>query len=106
MSVGKIEVTPEELRKISSEVTVLVEKYKENYTGLYDVIKSIKDTAAWDGDDHAAFVEQIELFKKEFIEMEKDMEHYADFLNKAANAYSGIQTHVTDLAGKRLKVDA
>ncbi len=106
MSVGKIEVTPEELRKISSEVTVLVEKYKENYTTLYDIIKTIKDSSAWDGADHDAFVEKINEFKKEFIEMEKDMEHYADFLNKAADAYSGVQNNVTNSAGRRLKVDA
>ena len=102
MAIGKIQVTPQELTNAALKVSELAAKYKEDYTSLYATIKSIAELGIWAGKDHDAYVAQIEQFKNDFEAMQKEMEHYASFLRKAADAYSGTQNNVTESVSKKL----
>ncbi|MGN0202925.1 MAG: WXG100 family type VII secretion target [Coprococcus sp.] len=98
MTGNRIVVTPEVLKTTASYVTEQANSYKQNYEKLYTEVNAM--ASAWQGADNQAFVSQIEGFKEDFNAMYKLMNQYAEFLTKAADAYSSTQKEIITKARK------
>ena len=82
MAKDKLSVTYAQLEAASNKVESKANDYRAAYTRLYGRVDSLSTGMA--GDDHKAFVEQINGFKDDFQRMEQLMHEYAEYLKKAA----------------------
>jgi len=94
----KIIVTPDDLTSAASTIDNLAADYEKLYTDLFSEVGALQ--SSWQGKDNAAFTNQIEGFRPDFVEMQKLMAAYATFLRNAATGYSGTQDNITAAAGK------
>ena len=100
-SMESIKVTPENLRKIASQVDDKAGKY---YTEYQNLIKDVEELTSIDyrGDDATAFREKVEDFEPEFNKMKELMHEYAEFLRNAATSYiNEVQEAVNEIRSKR-----
>lgn len=102
MAQGKIIISTEKVKAVARKVEGLAKNYHDSYTELYSIVDSLAGEGFWQGADNVAYVEQINEFKNDFMQMEQIMNAYADFLVKAANGYKTMQSSITDQAGKKL----
>ncbi len=100
-SMESIKVTPENLRKIASQVD---DKAGEYYTEYQNLIKDVEELTTIDyrGDDATALREKVEGFEPEFNKMKELMHEYAEFLRYAATSYiNEVQEAVNEIRSKR-----
>lgn len=104
MAQGKIIVTVQDLEKAASTVSTKAQEYQDNYNQLYKVIDELKGLKLWTGTDSDVFIEQLNQFKDDFDYMYSLMNQYSTFIKKAAQAYSGVQSTITNET-KDLKIN-
>ena len=102
MATGKIRVNSEALKAASKTVGEFTKKYHDDYTTVFNLVHSIADSDYGAGKDHQAFVEQIEQFRDDFDNLEAEMAHYSEHLQKSARAYELAQSNVTGDVSKKL----
>ena len=84
-----IAVDTGDLRSTAAQLTTLA----SDYDGLYkEVLGKIGDmSASWAEIDSQTYREQVEGFRDDFEKMKTEIDRYADFLIKSANAYEQTQ---------------
>ncbi len=87
-----IKVDPAQVRAAEQKVRGQAEEYTQLYTQLYAGVSELQ--SSWTGEDHDAFVTQIEGFKDDFDKMKTLMTQYADFLRAAAQTYADAQDQI------------
>ena len=88
-----IKVTTENLRDAASTVDSLAIEYDKEYAALFQDVETLTSTD-YTGDDAAAFRNQVEGFRDDFIKMKQLMNEYADYLRQAATTYEDTQANV------------
>lgn len=92
----KIKVDTGELQAAATLMEAQIEDYKTLYTSLFSEVEGM--SVHWQGADNIAFTEQISEFKTDFMDMEKLMTEYANFLKQCATTYSETQQNIIDSA--------
>lgn len=92
MAARNILVTPEQLETAASKIETTAQDYQAQYNALYSKTDALAST--WQGEDNAAFVNQIAGFKDDFQKMYNLMMQYAEFLRVSAKAYRTTQEQV------------
>ncbi len=87
-----IQVTTENLKSKSDEVSSMATDYYNHYEAFLNDIATLTSTD-WKGDDANAFKEQVEGFRQDFVAMKEKMEEYANFLRTAAVNYEDTQSN-------------
>ena len=87
-----IKVDPAQVRAAEQKVRTQADEYTRLYTQLYSGVSELQ--GSWTGEDHDAFVTQIEGFKDDFDKMKTLMTQYADFLRNAAQTYADAQDQI------------
>lgn len=92
----QITVTPERLETAAGAIITTATDYKNQYTALYSETDALAST--WQGEDNAAFKNQIDGFKDDLEKMYNLMNQYAEFLKSSAKAYRTTQADVVNKA--------
>ena len=88
-----INVRTESLKTKADEVTDMATQYLGHYEGLLNQVAQLTDSD-WKGDDAKAFLNQIEGFREDFVNMKRLMDDYAIFLRSAATNYEDTQSQL------------
>ena len=85
----RIRVTPQELEAASKKFAGL----SETYTGIYTELMQVASTMgeAWEGEDNAAFVDQITGFTKDLQTMAEKLRIASEALEKQRTNYVTMQ---------------
>lgn len=95
----KLRVTPEELGKVATKLSDYSKSYDEIYKQLLQQASTMGE--AWQGEDNAAFVEQITGFTQELKAMADKLQLTSDAMKQQqanyANTQEALMTNVKKL---------
>ena len=87
-----IAVQPEQLTACAGILEERNEEYERNCMELFQTVEEM--SAVWQGEDNAAFTEEIGQFEKDFHEIRSLCAQYAQFLRNAAGSYRSVQEEI------------
>ena len=93
-----INVTPRELMSAASRIVDLADEYQKQYIAVYQRTDEMGST--WKDEANRAFITRIADFKGDLDKMYGLMNEYAEYLQKAAEAYDSTQRAVIEAAQK------
>ncbi|MBR4050448.1 MAG: WXG100 family type VII secretion target [Clostridia bacterium] len=93
-----INVTPRELMSAASRIQDLAGEYQNQYKAVYQRTEEMGST--WKDEANRTFIRRIEGFQDDLNKMYDLMNDYAEYLQKAADAYERTQKAVIDAAQK------
>ena len=85
----KINVEPHMLETCAQRMEEHCGEYEKTYRQMYQVMEGM--SASWQGSDHMAYVNQIQGFQNDFIQMTRLLRQYIEFLGQSARAYRMAQ---------------
>ena len=92
-------VTPELLEKTARRINSKAKEYEKLYNDMYKKAGDLE--FQWKGKDSKAFYDKIANFiKKDFVQMKKLMDAYADQMIKMAKGYVGTEDGLREQAKK------
>lgn len=95
---AQIEVRPEEMKRISSEINNLIEEYQQSVNRLYQL--NAEMDALWDGDANNAFNDSFNNDKPKFMNLINMMNEYNQALTVIANNYEDTELKNAETARK------
>lgn len=99
-NVKKFSVKTESLDEAACYIKDETKQYNNNITKLYSETQAMT-TSAWKGVASQEFRTKLESYRKEFEELGKELDKFADTLKIQAKNYSTTETNITN-AAKRL----
>lgn len=87
---NSIQVTPQNLRRIASQVDDKANEYYNKYQTLLREVDDLTSTD-WKGTDATAFDAKVRDFEDDFAKMKALMNDYASYLRQAAQNYENTR---------------
>ena len=94
---NRITVQPEQLIACAGSLEQRNEEYERDCLSLFRTVEEMN--AVWQGEDNAAFAEEIGLFQKDYRQIQSLCAQYAQFLRNAAASYESAQAQIVRQAG-------
>jgi len=98
----QFQVTPEYLEAQACRVEAQYSQYKTMWTRIYTEKDSLQ--RYWTGEANQAYCTQLEGFRNDFVNLEKVLIAYKDYIRAAGKKYSETDKGLADAARSTLTV--
>lgn len=101
--VTTVKVKSDDIYTSKQKIDTLKNQYQQKYKEINGLVKAIYEAGNWAGSDAQKYNMQLQEFLNDFEDLERKLNDYVIYLDKAAKAYEATQGGTTRQASSLAK---